>query len=133
MEKNIFDDKNNLICKIIYPDYELSNKFYTEDSLPIQVASFNKDSGDVIENHIHLKNKRIVEETGEIIIVQKGKIEVKIFDSEKNLLATEILNNNCIACFYGGGHGFKMLTDTLFLEIKQGPYNEKLDKEKFHD
>ena len=85
----------------------------------------------MIENHIHLKNKRIVEETGEIIIVQKGKIEVKIFDSEKNLLATEILNNNCIACFYGGGHGFKILTDTLFLEIKQGPYNEKLTKKNF--
>ena len=87
----------------------------------------------MIENHIHLKNKRIVEETGEIIIVQKGKMEVKIFDSQKNLLAKEILNSNCIACFYGGGHVFKMLTDTLFLEIKQGPYNENLDKEKFHD
>ena len=60
-------------------------------------------------------------------------MEVKIFNSEKVLLSTEILDTNSIACFYGGGHGFRILEETSFLEIKQGPYIENLDKEKFDD
>ena len=29
-----------------------------------------------------------------------------------------------------GGHGFKMLDDTMFLEIKQGPYTVVDEKER---
>jgi hypothetical protein len=31
----------------------------------------------------------------------------------------------------GGGHGFRMLEDTLLLEVKQGPYLECEEKERF--
>ena len=31
----------------------------------------------------------------------------------------------------GGGHGFRMLEDTVFLEVKQGPYTGLDEKERF--
>ena len=30
-----------------------------------------------------------------------------------------------------GGHGFRMLEDTVFLEVKQGPYTGVDEKERF--
>ena len=31
----------------------------------------------------------------------------------------------------GGGHGFRIVEDTVFLEIKQGPYQGQEEKERF--
>ena len=32
-----------------------------------------------------------------------------------------------------GGHGFQMIEDTVLMEVKQGPYLNDLDKERFED
>jgi len=37
---------------------------------------------------------------------------------------------NLLALFKGG-HGLKVLSDTKFLEVKQGPYDEEIDKTRF--
>jgi len=44
---------------------------------------------------------------------------------------TRILEEGDILFLINGGHGFKMLEDSVLLEIKQGPYLGKDDKEKF--
>ena len=31
----------------------------------------------------------------------------------------------------GGGHGFRMIEDTVLFEIKQGPYGGPAEKERF--
>jgi len=36
-----------------------------------------------------------------------------------------------VVLMVGGGHGFRMLEDTLFLEVKQGPYLDREEKERF--
>jgi hypothetical protein len=36
-----------------------------------------------------------------------------------------------IAIAVGGGHGFRMLEDTVLLEVKQGPYPGQTEKERF--
>ena len=40
------------------------------------------------------------------------------------------LENNIILLL-SGGHGFKVIKDCKFLEIKQGPYKIGRDKERF--
>jgi hypothetical protein len=32
---------------------------------------------------------------------------------------------------FGGGHGIEVLEETKFIEIKQGPYDDQLDKRYF--
>ena len=43
----------------------------------------------------------------------------------------EQLREGDILLMVDGGHGFRMLEDTVFLEIKQGPYTGIEDKERF--
>jgi hypothetical protein len=36
-----------------------------------------------------------------------------------------------IILMVNGGHGFRMIEDTVFLEVKQGPYTGIDEKERF--
>jgi hypothetical protein len=42
-----------------------------------------------------------------------------------------MLNKGYIILLIDGGHGFKMMEDTVIMEIKQGPFVGTEDKEHF--
>ena len=47
------------------------------------------------------------------------------------LIATRELATGDVMLMVGGGHGFRMLEDTVLLEVKQGPYTGVAEKERF--
>ena len=54
------------------------------------------------------------------------------FDVDQVYIISEVLEEGDFIILISGGHGFKMLEETEIVEVKQGPYIEKKDKEKFH-
>jgi hypothetical protein len=54
-----------------------------------------------------------------------------IYDDDRRLVATRELRKGDIMLMVGGGHGFRMLEDTVLLEVKQGPYTGLDEKERF--
>ena len=44
---------------------------------------------------------------------------------------SKILKKNDIIILNNGGHGFKVLENVEMIEVKQGPYNLKMDKKVF--
>jgi hypothetical protein len=66
-----------------------------------------------------------------VLFVRRGLCEVDIYNNERELVSTEQLREGDILLMVDGGHGFRMLQDTVFLEIKQGPYMGMDDKERF--
>ena len=50
---------------------------------------------------------------------------------ESTLLKKVIVEKHETILMFGGGHGIEVSEDTKFIEIKQGPFDEKLDKEHF--
>ena len=42
-----------------------------------------------------------------------------------------MLSKGDIILLINGAHGFKIIKNTRMIEVKQGPYNPKTDKEKF--
>ena len=44
---------------------------------------------------------------------------------------SKILKKGDIILLINGAHGFKIMQNTRLIEVKQGPYNPKTDKEKF--
>ncbi len=61
------------------------------------------------------------------MIVKKGHCLIDIYNDGHELVATHELFPGDVILMVSGGHGFRMLEDTVFLEIKQGPYLE-MDK-----
>ena len=65
------------------------------------------------------------------IFNEVGKEVIDIYDDDRQLVATRELQTGDIMLMVGGGHGFRMLEDTVFLEVKQGPYTGLEEKERF--
>jgi hypothetical protein len=84
-----------------------------------------------INRHAHLPLKREIIGTSEVLIVKKGRCRTDIYNDDREIVATRELREGDILLMIGGGHGFSMLEDTVFLEIKQGPYTGLNEKERF--
>ncbi len=90
----------------------------------LQVATLQLKSGENFSAHKHLwkeldSNKSIAQESWVII---KGSVEVTFFDLDDSLLETHILKAGDLSVTLYGGHGYKVLEETIAVEFKSGPY-----------
>jgi hypothetical protein len=85
----------------------------------------------VVQRHLHLPLERHLVGTSEVLLVRKGRCVLDVYDDAKEPVASLELKAGDLALMVGGGHGLRMLEDTLFLEVKQGPYLECEEKERF--
>ena len=105
--------------------------FLTPTEFKQQVGFVVYPAGGEIQRHVHRPLERNIVGTSEVLIVQKGRCEIDIYNDDRELIATRELCRGDIMLMVGGGHGFRMLEDTVFLEIKQGPYTGVDEKERF--
>ncbi len=88
-------------------------------------------AGEEIARHVHVSLPRHLVGTSEVLIVRSGRCLIDVYDDDRRLVATRELAPGDIMLMVGGGHGFRMLEDTVLLEIKQGPYTGLDEKERF--
>jgi len=81
--------------------------------------------------HVHRTIERHLIGTSEVLILRKGRCIMDIYNDQKELVASRELKVGDIMLMVGGGHGFRMLEETVFLEVKQGPYTGIDEKERF--
>jgi hypothetical protein len=105
--------------------------FLTPPTFKQQVGFVVYPAGGEIQRHVHRPLERHLVGTSEVLVVQRGRCEIDIYNDDRNLVATRELDKGDIMLMVGGGHGFRMLEDTVFLEIKQGPYTGMDEKERF--
>jgi hypothetical protein len=106
-------------------------RFFTAPQLNLQVGLVVQAAGKKIASHVHRPLERHITGTSEVLVVRKGHCEVDLYNDDRKLLATRELFVGDTLLLMGGGHGFRMLEDTVFLEIKQGPYTGLDEKETF--
>ena len=127
----IYDNKNKLLAIIIKnKDIEKEKNFVTDNEQEMQLASFNLKEGTKILNHYHPKQERKISSTSEVINVIEV-LKINIFDDDLNLVQSEVITSGETVALFAGGHGIEVLVDTKFIESKQGPYLEDVDKVRF--
>lgn len=109
----------------------LRTTFLTPPEFKQQVGFVVYPAGGEIERHNHRPLERHLIGTSEVLVVQSGRCEIDIFNDDREWVATRELRPGDVMLMVGGGHGFRMLEDTVFLEIKQGPYTGEDEKERF--
>lgn len=105
--------------------------FLTPAEFKQQVGFIVYPQGGEIPRHVHRSISRSLVGTSEVLVVKKGRCLIDIYNDERELVATRELRTGDIVLMVGGGHGFRMLEDTVFLEVKQGPYLGVDEKERF--
>ncbi len=105
--------------------------FLTPPEFKQQVGFVVYPAGGEIARHVHIPLHRQLIGTSEVLVLRNGRCLMDIYSDDRELVATRELQAGDIMLMVGGGHGFRMLEDTVFLEIKQGPYTGLEEKERF--
>jgi len=105
--------------------------FISPDSYYQQLGFVVYSKDGVVVRHSHLPLQRHLIGTPETLMIRKGRAEVELYALDKEPLGTWILELGDMIQLVSGGHCFKCLEDTVFLEIKQGPYTGLIEKERF--
>jgi mannose-6-phosphate isomerase-like protein (cupin superfamily) len=105
--------------------------FLTPEDCNLQVGHVVYSAGSEIARHMHLPLERYVVGTTEVLVVERGRCEVDVYAAQQRLVATCELRAGDILIAVAGGHGFRLLEDTVLLEVKQGPYPGEAEKERF--
>jgi hypothetical protein len=105
--------------------------FLTPPEFNLQVGFVVYPAVGEITRHVHRPLERHIVGTSEVLIVKKGLCQIDIYNDDRELVATRELRAGDTMLMVEGGHGFRMLEDTVFLEIKQGPYSGLDEKVRF--
>jgi hypothetical protein len=120
------------VATIIRADYlPDATTFVSPDSYYQQTGFVVYPRGGVVARHLHLPIQRHLVGTPETLIIRKGKAEVDLYGLDKTPLGTWILEQGDIVQLVSGGHCLRCLEDTVFFELKQGPFTGLTEKEKF--
>ena len=117
-----------IIRKEVNPN---STEFITPSTLNLQAGFIVYPSGGEIARHDHRPLERSIVGTSEVLFVKKGRCEVDFYNDERQFVEARELYAGDTLLIVAGGHGFRMIEDTIFLEIKQGPYTGIDEKERF--
>ncbi len=105
--------------------------FLTPPEYKQQVGYIVYSAGGEIQRHVHHSLERHIVGTSEVIVVEKGHCLLDVYNEARELVATRELYPGDLTLMISGGHGFRMMEDTVLLEIKQGPYTGVDEKERF--
>jgi hypothetical protein len=105
--------------------------FLTPSDFTQQLGFVVYPAGGEIKPHLHRSMERKIKGTSEVLLIKKGRCEIDIYNNKRELVATRELREGDIVLLVDGGHGFRMLEDTVFVEVKQGPYTGLEEKERF--
>lgn len=106
-------------------------EFLTPPDLNQQVGFIVYPKGGVVKRHLHRLVERRLVGNSEVLLVRSGHCELEIYNGQHELVATRDLHAGDLVLLMGGGHGFRMLEDTVLLEVKLGPYVGPEEKELF--
>ena len=121
-----------MIAQIIRAQFQpTETRFMTPDDFNQQVGFIVYARGGRVARHRHKKIERRIVGTSEVIVIRKGRCVVDLYNEDEALVATRELRQGDIIIMVSGGHGFRATEDTVFLEIKQGPYTGVEEKECF--
>ncbi len=105
--------------------------FLTPPEFKQQVRFIVYPAGGEIRRHMHRNLPRQLNGTSEVVLIKKGRCVIDVYTDERELVASRELHEGDLPLMVGGGHGFRMLEDTVLLEVKQGPYIGVDEKELF--
>ena len=125
-------DKDKVLAIVVKGEFKGDSiHFFSEKEYSQQLGYMKRPLGYKIPNHIHKPNERKIFLTQEVLFIKSGMILVEIYNREKVHIQSVVLVGGDIIHLIDGGHGIQFLQESEILEVKQGPYMEKEDKEIF--
>ena len=126
---------NSILYAMIFSNTSSNEgiNFITEPDALLQLGVMSHPAGHEIIPHVHKPFRRVTDGTQEVMYIKEGKMLVEFYDYEQRYLSNYELNGGDWLILFEGGHGFKIIEDTTFIEVKNGPYVADEDKIRFYN
>jgi hypothetical protein len=118
--------------------YLIRGSFMPEQTTFLTPPEFKQQVGFVVypakgevQRHVHVPLERRLVGTSEVLVVRKGRCMIDLYADDRTFVVSRELVAGDVVLLVAGGHGFRMIEDTVFLEIKQGPYTGLQEKQHF--
>lgn len=113
-------------------DVKDGTEWFGKDYEPLQASRLNYKAGSKFRIHHHIMNPRTIKKTQEAFIIISGKIAVDIYDNNSTVwLGTLQASKGDAVLVYRGGHGVRIIEDSILYEIKSGQYTEPSEDKEF--
>ena len=124
MEKIYSKIDPNLLLHIVKKVEDISDEKQelSDADDPLQGLIYKVPKGKTFQAHYHNPIERTTFTTHEAFIVIKGKLILTVLDIDHSEVCKRELNPGDCAIFKAGGHSFEVKEDTIFYELKPGPY-----------
>lgn len=96
----------------------------TEHEYSLQMLMMKRAAGHVFVKHTHQPIKRETDDLKEVLVVTKGKIEVRLCDVDGSFVANVVLSEGECLYLVAGGFEIEVIEDAEFFEFKNGPFVE---------
>ena len=106
-------------------------EFLTDPNFSQQLGYMKREKGHVIQPHVHKEAPRTIKYTKECLFIKSGKVRLDFYEEDKTYVRSYLLNCGDVVLLAYGGHGITMIEESEIIEVKQGPYVESDDKERF--
>lgn len=97
----------------------------------LQASRMKYEAGKSFRIHHHILNPRLIKRTQEAFIVISGMIAVDIYDKMGLLIGSLNAAPGEAIFVYRGGHGVRLLEDSIVYEIKAGSFSYVSEDKEF--
>jgi len=123
---------NIVIAIIIRKDYKQEGiQFLSPQEYSLQLGYMTRPKGYQISPHIHNSVQRNTVGTQEVLFIKNGKVRIDFYSFEQLLLESRQLSAGDIILLAGAGHGIEVIQEAEIIEVKNGPFIESADKDRF--
>ena len=130
LEKLVIE--NEIYAIVIRKDYKSTGiEFFTPNEFSQQLGYMKRPKGYEIKPHIHKSVSKMVKFTQEVLFIKSGILRVDFYNEKKEYKQSRTLQKGDTILLSKGGHGFKVIKECEIIEVKQGPFDETNDKERF--
>jgi quercetin dioxygenase-like cupin family protein len=130
--ERITDEQGGLIALVLRGTADAEETtFVTPPEAGLQVGLVVYPAGGEVPRHTHRPIERHHIGTPEVLVVRKGRCIADLYDDDRNPLTSVEIAGGDVIVLLSGGHGFRMIEDTVLLEVKQGPYPGRDEKDRF--
>jgi hypothetical protein len=96
--------------------------FFSPAESSFQFGLLAHKAGYAEEPHYHKPFTRPIDDLQQMFVVQRGVVEVDLYDDEGGLLRTIRLNPGDAIVLIHGVHAIRVIEDFQALSVKQGPF-----------
>src|SRR5262249_46025024 len=110
-------------AEIIWSDVRVEKStFFSPAESSFQFGLLAHGAGYAEEPHYHKPFSRTVDDLQQMFVVQRGVVEVDLYDDDGKLLRTIRMKTGDAIVLIHGVHAIRVIEDFQALSVKQGPF-----------